>query len=69
MPTNAVYLGYIAYDANDAILEQNELAYTLGTAITYPGVHVADHVDFFVKFVFREELSVAQALQLQVTTQ
>ena len=67
MPTNAVYLGYISYDANDAILEQNEIAYTPGTTTLYPGTFVADHVDFFVKFVFREELSVAQALQLQVT--
>ena len=69
MLTNAVYLGYISYDANDAVLEQNEIAFTPGTAILYPGIHIADHVDFFVKFVFRNELSVAQALQLQVTTQ
>jgi hypothetical protein len=68
MSTNAVYLGYISYDANDAVLEQNEIAFTPGTTILYPGAFVADHVDFFVKFVFRNELSVAQALQLQVTT-
>lgn len=68
MPTNAVYLGYISYDANDAVLEQSEIAFTPGTTILYPGAFVADHVDFFVKLVFREELSVAQALQLQVTT-
>lgn len=67
MSTNAFYLGYISYDANDAILEQNELAFIPGTTITYPGSLVADHVDFFVKFIFRNELSVAQALQLQVT--
>jgi hypothetical protein len=68
MSTNAVYLGYIAYNANDAILEQGEGAFTPGTTIVYPGSLTADHVDFFVKYVFRNELSVAQALQLQVTT-
>lgn len=67
LPTPAVYLAYIAYNGADAILEQNEIAYTPGTTIVYPGVYTADHVDFFVKFVFRENLSVAQEFQLQVT--
>lgn len=66
-PTPSVYLGYIAYNGNNQVVDQNELAFTVGTAIPYPSTVVADHVSFFVKFVFRGELSVAKKLQLQVT--
>jgi len=31
-------------------------------------MYTADHVDFWVKFVFRNELSVAEMFKLQVTT-
>ena len=67
-PTPAVYLAYISYDGNDAILESGENAYTPGTTSLYPGTLTADHVNFFVKLVFRNALSVAKKLQLQITT-
>lgn len=62
-----VYLAYLAYDGNSQILAQDEIAFVVGTVIRYPSVFVADHVDFFVKFIFRNELSIAKKLQLQVT--
>lgn len=62
-----VYLAYIAYDGNEQILDQNEIAFVVGTVLKYPSTFVADHVNFFVKFIFRHELSVAKKLQLQVT--
>lgn len=70
MSTNAVYLGVIAYNGNDEILDQQEYAYTPGTTTPFvpSSMYTADHVDFWIKFVFRNELSVAEMFKLQVTT-
>lgn len=62
-----VYLAYLAYDGNEQVLDQDEIAFVIGSVIKYPSVIVADHVDFFIKFVLRNELSIAKKIQLQVT--
>lgn len=67
-PKPAVYLAFLAYNGNDEEIDQGEFAMAPGTTIPYPSILVADHVDFFVKYVFREELSVAEKLLLQVST-
>lgn len=67
-PTPAVYLAYTAFDGNDQVLASGEVAMAPGTTILYPSGVVADHVDFFVKYVFRGSLSIAEKLKLQVTT-
>lgn len=65
-----VYLAFFAYNGNDQVIDSGENPLTPGTTIAYSTLStmVADHVNFFVKFVFRQELSVAQKLLLQVTT-
>lgn len=71
-PTPAVYIAYISYNANDIALEQNEIVwpYNFSTSgcIAYPGIYKADYVEFFIKLVFRQPLSIAQQILLQVTT-
>ncbi|MGC1582158.1 MAG: hypothetical protein WA766_11775 [Candidatus Acidiferrales bacterium] len=68
-PTPAVYLTYIAYNSNDEIIDASyDTAMTPGTCIPYPSIYIADHVQFFIKLVFREQYSIAEQYLLQVTT-
>ena len=69
MPTNATYYTYIAYNANDEIIDEHfDIALPAGSCIGYPSLVTADHVDFYIKFVFREQYSIAEQFLLQVTT-
>jgi hypothetical protein len=63
-----MYYAYFAYNANDQVVDHLvDTAITAGSCIKYPGTIAADHVDFFIKFVLRQELSVAQQFLLQVS--
>lgn len=67
-PTPCIYLAYLAYNSNNQVIASGEFAMAPGTTIPYPSILIPDHVNFFIKLVFRKELAVAQKLQLQVTT-
>ena len=57
------------YNANDEIVDvAYDTAIPPGTCIGYPSVVVADHVEFYIKFVLREQYSIAEQFLLQVTT-
>lgn len=60
------YLAYIAYNANDQEVDQNELPASI--CISYPSIVSADHVDFYLKFVQRNELNIIKRFLIQVST-
>lgn len=67
-PTNSIYLLSNGYNANDVLISTSEMSITPGTTIKYPVVTIADHVKFYVKFIFRNTNTVVEKIQLQVTT-
>lgn len=66
IPDAQIWIAYNAFNANDQLVASDEFAWS-GLPTFYSGEAV-DHVDFFVKFVFTEALSIASKLCLQVTT-